>query len=1136
MTSYDASTMTQVMEEYISPQQNSDPSPACCCSCLDCQSGECVAMSIESLGECNTVNQGADDFDWRQESMIPLDIAYDSPVRSHTSYTGSLASHRMGPMTESYDFEMEKLNQLEMELEDSLLENLEKLARLLQLETAHNGTDNSAMWSKVQELISTIEAKQEADDASFNDIAEEMEHDSQDDIVISDDGPAELVTGTCTPDVEDEATCEIEEGECGQILPAFTSTSINTASKDSRMDLETLQSKSSMQTTSAKSTGNMFSAATSEEKTCTEWNGSSAPELDQEAKSPVGATFSQPKTTSDVAPKMREEKRKLSFVQGSDTPNFKQQRSNITYYANMTVDDLANLVSSALVSDIPPFAAESETDGTNAEGADSRNNTSEPSVIAVKYSSILTTEKKETTLLPAFAQKHKNKPQTLAFSINGEILLSSGDKGGWSGSSISDVDDATRREESDAERVNNNQMLASQIPPLHNGSSLEPKQTEVKKPNVETETGESAQTLTETEDTERALVPYSPMTINPIPTENDNTVPERSVTPAEIKPEISTEMITESSEAVKTVASKDGKNEVDSTPSLQVGSPCPANGKNTEKSLVLYSPLVFNPISTGTDDNAPDYSVESNAGKPEVNITLNLETAIPCAPIEEPNANETPEKALVTYKFNSRIVNPISFETVAAKHSAALASAHGQSCETVDKVASENAEPVVDIAPSYEEASSGSTPEEKNAKENAETALVLYNSRLLLPILIETDGNVAKYSETPAEIQIMISTQTNGETDEVFDTAVSKQLDITSTLISVSLPDDEEKNANENTKTALVLYNPQSFNPMSIEPAAERSVTTNEETLVKESTETLDQIDVKLETESAPTFESATSCPAVEDNTTEESTELVKPSASEVRDEQETLTSEEGTSTADNCKGGSRRCEVESSDGQKGAPFYSLDLKNCKIRKSLASFRRDDLEEAVNSPDKHSRAEKLGLQENACKSWSHSVHPRASATMKTSSAEVEPMSRQPIVSEESLKPGARNNSNLGEKSSQSQPLLITADVALLPSPSPSSSSSNLSKRDNHTDRTRVSEFSLKSPREEERHGKASAVSVENVQEPVAKMTTRASRLGVSRPKSMPATFQKADTKEFTRSRSESKTGHLSKITSFLKKL
>ena len=965
MTSYDASTMTQVMEEYISPQQNSDPSPACCCSRQDCQSGECVAMLIESLGECNTVNQGADDFDWRQDSTIPHNMAYDSPVQSHTSYSESLASHRMGPMTESYDFEMEKLNQFEMELEDSLLENLEKLARLLRLETAHNGADNSAMLSKVQELISTIEAKQEADDASCNDIAEEMEQDSQDDLVISDDGPTELVTGTCTPDVEDETTCEIEEGESGLILPAFTSTSINTASKDSRMDLETLQSKSSMQTTSAKSTGNIFSAVMSEEKMCTEWNGNSAPELDQEAKSPVGAAFE---------------------------------------------------------------------------------------------------------------------------------------------------------------------------------SSMEPEQTEFQKPNVETETGESTQTLTETENTERALVPYSLITINPIPTENDNTFPERTVKPAEIKPETSAEIITESSEAVNTVASKDGKNEVDSTPSLQVSSPCPANeentGKNTKKSLVLYSPLVFNPISTGTDDNAPDYSVESNAGKLEVNVTL--ETAIPCAPIEEPNAKETPEKALVTYKFISRIVNPISFETV-AKHSATLASAHGQSCEAVDKVASENAEPAVDIAPSYEEASSGSTTEEKNAKKNAETALVLYNSRLLRPILIETDGNVAKHSETRTEIQIMTLTQTNGETDEVFDTAVSKQLDITSTLISVSLPVDQEKNAHENTKTALVLYNPQFFNPTSIEPAAERSVTTNEETLVKDNAEALDQINVKLETESAPIFESATSFPAVEDNTTEESTGLVRPSASEVRDEQETLTYEEGTSTADSCKGGSRRCEVENSDGQKGAPFYSLDSQNCKIRKSLASFRRDDLEEAVNSPDKHSRAEKLGLQENVCKSWSHSIHPRASATMKTSSAEVEPMSCQPIVSEESLKPGARNNSSLGEKCSgsfQSQSLLITADVALLPSPSPStpSSSLHLSKRDNHTDHTRVSEFSLKSPREEERHGKASAVSVKNVQEPVAKMTMRASRLGVSRPKSMPATFQKDGAKEFTRSRSESKTGHLSKLTSFLKKL
>ena len=265
---------------------------------------------------------------------------------------------------------LKDLDNLASEVEEDVLEQLAKFGRLLQLETAHSGRDNNEMVGLLDSLHAVIEGEHEA--------RRDKEEVSQ--TPNGSDKQADLVVDT-RPGVDEnteEGVVDEEEEESSPILPAFTSTSINTNCVESKATFEALRNKSS------------------------------SPIQPSRLESDVPSC---PQEETDDQARAREDtksgKKQVSFV---TEEGVKHHGSNITFYADMSVNDLAELVSSALVSDLAPYASDSGSD---------------PSVIAVKYVSVMTTEKNKTILRPVFAKKHGSKQNTLAFTITGEILLSS---------------------------------------------------------------------------------------------------------------------------------------------------------------------------------------------------------------------------------------------------------------------------------------------------------------------------------------------------------------------------------------------------------------------------------------------------------------------------------------------------------------------------------------------------------------------------------------------------------------------------------------------------------------------------------------------------------------------------------------
>ena len=174
------------------------------------------------------------------------------------------------------------------------------------------------------------------------------------------------------PDSEEVTSSDEEEEYSGPILPAFTSTSINLSSADSEALLDELKSADS---------------------------------LPPENK----------KVTND---KLKVGRKRVSFSLDEDNASDQTLEKRCTSaYARMSAGNLGDLVSSALVSDIMTYAK------PNSDLEDECSESSDRPVIAVKYISIVTTEKKKTKLRPAFAESSDTQ-HVLSFMIKGEILLS----------------------------------------------------------------------------------------------------------------------------------------------------------------------------------------------------------------------------------------------------------------------------------------------------------------------------------------------------------------------------------------------------------------------------------------------------------------------------------------------------------------------------------------------------------------------------------------------------------------------------------------------------------------------------------------------------------------------------------------
>ena len=198
--------------------------------------------------------------------------------------------------------------------------------------------------------------------------------------------------------------------QSGPFLPAFMSTSISTSSTDSKGD-EGERGRPILRafTSTSISTSSAESRATHNAVT-----SSSSPQRKRQRDLPS----LKPKQTDNKPAKgdTTEYRKKVSFPQekGGKPVN---HRSNLTFYAKMHPNELGELISSALVSDIMAYAS--------ASGKEVPGDSDDSSIIAVKYMSVMTTEKNATTLQPVFAGKNGGKQSTLAFTISGEMLLSS---------------------------------------------------------------------------------------------------------------------------------------------------------------------------------------------------------------------------------------------------------------------------------------------------------------------------------------------------------------------------------------------------------------------------------------------------------------------------------------------------------------------------------------------------------------------------------------------------------------------------------------------------------------------------------------------------------------------------------------
>ena len=287
-------------------------------------------------------------------------------------------------------------------MEEEILESVEKFGRLLRLETAHNGTDHGDMLDMVDSLFAMIEAEHEVTVGYKEPDSEPNRNELENEDVVRE---TELVA---TGDAADLSEEEREE-DSGPILPAFTSTSINTSSADSKATFETLRSVSSLQQDEESGEEDVFEPDEADNATPVENAKGSENEKD-ECQTAAG------KVTGVENPKKG--KKQVSFVEDE---GIKQGR-NMTFYAKMGVGDLAELVSSALASDLMPYASD---ENAASDKKDSSDTASGPSIIGVKYVSVMTKEKDKTSLRPLFAGNKDAKTRTLSFIITGEILLSS---------------------------------------------------------------------------------------------------------------------------------------------------------------------------------------------------------------------------------------------------------------------------------------------------------------------------------------------------------------------------------------------------------------------------------------------------------------------------------------------------------------------------------------------------------------------------------------------------------------------------------------------------------------------------------------------------------------------------------------
>ena len=353
---------------------------------------------------------------------------------------------------------LKKLNKIAGEVEEDILGDMAKFGRLMRLEAAHNGKSNRKLLDMLTSLLGEIEIEHEgkhedSEESSVPESSSESEGTTEEEEQTKLMDPQAQAAEHNTSDEEEEdagqilpaftstsinlklegkeeektdpeetnSTDEVEE-DAGPILPAFTSTSINLGSNNSKEPAadEKAEPTGPNTTTSGdeeEETGRILPAFTSTSINLSS-AGSKAPVEELKSMQSVPSLAREMKATEEDSKVGR---KRVSFsLEEENGSNRKPRKRCTSIYARMSPSDLGDLVSSELVSDIMSYAntnSDLEDECFESSAADDQ------SVIEVKCISVVTTEKNKTKLRSTFAGSCE-KVNVLSFTIKGEILLS----------------------------------------------------------------------------------------------------------------------------------------------------------------------------------------------------------------------------------------------------------------------------------------------------------------------------------------------------------------------------------------------------------------------------------------------------------------------------------------------------------------------------------------------------------------------------------------------------------------------------------------------------------------------------------------------------------------------------------------
>ena len=924
--------------------------------------------------------------------------------------------------------------ELASEVEEDCLEQLERFGRLLRLETACDGTDHSEMRRMIESLHALLERK----------------HAVERDVLVPDDNANKVNMGMegersehgmRMPDFQFDDVAE----ETGPILPAFTSTSINTSPDNSRASLEALTSDSS---TELRLKENTFSSIPGSVEEMKERNAKRA-----------------------AMEKARNGKKLVTFVDEGSKGGVKQQKSNVTFYAKMSANDLGELVSSALVSDIMSFAPNDEAgDGENLDFSD-------PSAIAVRYVSVITTEKNKSTLRPVFASKTDNKQNTLAFTITGEILLSS------PASEVTSNEDENVVADVVATDCSGKSPTVSFGPPVEIDYSNAVEKPQVSK--VTLEYGHQEDGVTEWADADS-----DESDVNELKITYESGVTETALGSTNNAEKEFNDCLISCGSACE-------------CPSIAAECGTQIETDTAEKALMCVPQMTS--MQANEESFTPVVKDANGALAESSGLKLEFDITRMCRMVQNnPQINPMDASAILSITLDKTV-----FAQTVTKNS--------ESVSMADKVAA--------------------TFSDSSKEEGTEKGPAAYHYHLTTPSLLNTPAELPQEMPfDPEKCELMNTSSTKvavprSATEQNADETALVPFDLQIVTLKVfntptdsSTPNDmavalikmgtKEKDVEENAEKAIVPFDSQIITLKPLGTATEREAADQSE-LAGNTDNALVPFDSQIVT--LKMFKTATKPVTPTDVTVAHSKSVVQSTMGATPDiEADQIAATCATQDEQDedymCSIAPqeevRDLSTHSKTNSNGAPDSSTENEGhdsgssflSKIRKSIASLRRVDLEKAVNPPDKRSLAEKLGLRQTKSRPDAIPVelrqpllplrpkvsknifrstksHIAESGSLKAKSR----VSMQPrsVSSKEALQAedvGTSSSTLNGSKNLLSQPSLMTGDMTQIPSPHASKPA--LSRQNSGLQGTQHSDASITSNKGDRKHSSGSVLPVQ----------------------------------------------------------